>query len=265
VPTYRDEAIALRTIRLGEADRIVTFVTPGHGKVRAVAKGVRKTKSRIGSRVEPISHVALLCWRGRELDVVSQAETLDSFRGIREDLARVGTAIAMLEITDQVAQEHHAAPELFTLVLNALRTLERTASPVLLGAFCFKLLALEGVGPITDSCATCGSPGPLVAFDAAEGGFLCADCRRGQSVSPDVVHLVRQVLGGGLARALEEAPPEIVPAFERLATNAVEHHLDRRLRATRQLYGPRESDPRPRVSSPDDEPSPAERRAGGQA
>jgi DNA repair protein RecO (recombination protein O) len=265
VPTYRDEAIALRTIRLGEADRIVTFLTPEHGKVRAVAKGVRKSKSRIGSRVEPLSHVALLCWRGRELDVVSQAETLDAFRGIREDLSLLGTAMAMLEIGDQVAQEHHAAPDLFALMLNALRTLERTGSPVVLGAFCFKLLALEGVGPITASCATCGSPGPLVAFDAAEGGLLCATCRRGQSVSPDVVELVQNVLSGGLARALEDAPIEAVPAFERLATSAVEHHLDRRLRATRQLYGPREHNGRPRVSSPDDEHFPAGQGAVGEA
>src|SRR6185312_13551457 len=100
---YRDSAIVLRTMRLGEADRIVTFLTPEHGKVRAVAKGVRKTKSKIGARVEPPSHVALLCWRGRELDVVSQAETLDTFRAVREDLDLFGRAMSMLEVADQVA------------------------------------------------------------------------------------------------------------------------------------------------------------------
>ena len=100
---YRDVGVVLRTMRLGEADRIVTIVTPEHGKVRAVAKGVRKTKSRIGARVEPLSHVSLLCWRGRELDVVTQVEVLDSFRAIREDLDRLTPALTMLEIVDQLA------------------------------------------------------------------------------------------------------------------------------------------------------------------
>ena len=82
---YRDQGVVLRTIRLGESDRIVTLVTQGHGKVRAVAKGVRKTKSRFGARLEPISHVALLLYEGRELDVVTQAEVVDHFRVIRAD------------------------------------------------------------------------------------------------------------------------------------------------------------------------------------
>src|SRR5207302_2274538 len=82
---YRDQGVVLRTIRLGEADRIVTLVTEGHGKVRAVAKGVRKTKSRFGGRLEPLSHVSMLLYEGRELDIVTQAEALDHFRVIRED------------------------------------------------------------------------------------------------------------------------------------------------------------------------------------
>lgn len=232
---YRDEGIALRNYRLGEADRIVTFLTPLHGKVRAVAKGVRKTKSRLGARVEPLSHVALLCWKGRELDVVSQAEVLDSFRALREDLTRLGPAITMLEIADQVAQEGHPAPELFQLVLGALRALEQSSSAVVLGAFCFKLLALEGVGPVVDRCTRCGGDAPLVAFDAEVGGFLCAGCRRGQAVGPELVTLVRQVLSGGLARAIAETSPEMARPFEALGTSAMEHHLDRRLRSTRHL------------------------------
>ena len=238
MPTYRDEAIAIRSIRLGEADRIVTFLTPEHGKVRAVAKGVRKTKSKIGARVEPPSHVALMCWRGRELDVVTQAETLDTFRAVRESLELFGRAISMLEVADQVALERTPMPELFTLVLGALRTLERTKSPFVVGAFFLKLLVLEGVGPVTDSCVACGEPGPLVAFDPGDGGFLCSSCRRGFPVTPEVVALVQQVLSGGLSRALEETSPEIVAGFDKVAVAAVEHHLDRRLRATRNLLTP---------------------------
>src|SRR3954468_16625089 len=94
---YRDSGVVLRTIKLGEADRIVTFVTRSHGKVRAVAKGVRKTKSRFGGRLDPITHVSLLFYEGRELDIVNQAETIDHFRAIRDDLDRLGRATSMLE------------------------------------------------------------------------------------------------------------------------------------------------------------------------
>src|SRR5918993_3696149 len=107
---YRDQGVVLRTMRLGEADRIVTLVTRGHGKVRAVAKGVRKTKSRFGARLEPMSHVSLLLYRGRDLDVVSQAESIDHFRALRDDLDRLTRAVALLEVVDQLAQERQENP-----------------------------------------------------------------------------------------------------------------------------------------------------------
>ncbi len=233
VATYRDTGVVLRTIRLGEADRIVTIITAGHGKVRAVAKGVRKVKSRIGARLEPLTHIDMMCWRGRDLDIVTQVEVIDVFRGIRSDLTRLGPAMTMLEIVDQVTVDHQGSPALYTLLVGALRSLELTGSPVTLAAFCLRLLAVEGVGPITDSCAHCGSSGPLVAFDPGEGGFLCHSCRRGQPVSPEVVALTQRICSGGLARALSEPGGPTVDALERLATSAVEHHLDRRLRTTR--------------------------------
>ena len=228
---FSDEGIALRAIRLGETDRIVTFLTKDNGKVRAVAKGVRRPKNRIGSRVEPLSHVTMMCWRGRELDTISQVELVESFRAIRSDLDRMGPGLTMLEMVDQVALERHESPELFTLLLGALRELERQISPTLLGAFCFKLLALEGVGPILDCCAGCASAGPLVAFDAGVGGLLCQNCRRGQAVSPIVVGYLQLLGRGGLARLLEEPPGPEATAFEHLGLAAMEHHLGRRLRS----------------------------------
>src|SRR5213075_417687 len=120
---YREYAIVLRTIKLGEADRIITFVTQGRGKVRAVAKGVRKTKSRFGARLEPLTHVSLLLYAGRELDIVTQAETVDHFRTIREDLRRMSSAMALLEAVDQVSQERENNPRLYQMLLGALRSL----------------------------------------------------------------------------------------------------------------------------------------------
>src|SRR5579872_5810787 len=98
---YRDEAVVLRTHKLGEADRIVVLMTRGRGKVRAVAKGVRKTKSRFGGRLEPPGRVSLQLYQGRNLDVINQADSLDLYRPVREDLDRMTDALAMVEAVDQ--------------------------------------------------------------------------------------------------------------------------------------------------------------------
>jgi DNA repair protein RecO (recombination protein O) len=233
VSLYRDEGVVLRTLRLGEADRIVTMITKSHGKVRAVAKGVRRTKSKFGARLEPLSHVTLLCWQGRELDIVNQAEVTDTFRTVREDLGRVAKAFTVLEVTDQLAQERHANPRLYDMVVGALRALDANDAPLLVPAFCLKILALEGSAPVLDECVSCGEAEGLVAFDIVEGGVLCRSCRRGRPISPEALELVRRVLGGGLASALAEPDGPLAGEVADLATEAMEAHLDRRLRSVR--------------------------------
>lgn len=228
---YRDEGIVLRTWKLGEADRIVVFLTRGRGKVRAVAKGVRKTKSKFGARLEPTSHVALQFYEGRELDIVTQAESIDHFRAIREDLDRLAKASALLEAVDQIAQEREPNGRLFTMLLGALRTLAAANSPLVVPAFFLKLLALEGYRPVVDACVSCGAAAGLVAFDAEAGGALCRSCRRGSPVSPDALELLRQILGGQLGAALNQAPSAATHEVDQLATRSLEHHLERRLRS----------------------------------
>ncbi|HEX6595678.1 MAG TPA: DNA repair protein RecO [Acidimicrobiales bacterium] len=235
---YRETGVVLRTMRLGEADRIVTFLTSGRGKVRAVAKGVRKTKSRFGGRLEPLNHVSLLLYEGRELDVVTQAESLEQFRAVREDLDRLAKATSLLEAADQVAQERHAATRLYTMLLGALRALAVGDSPLLVPAFFLKVLALEGFHPILDACAGCGSDSELVAFDVAEGGALCRSCAGRLSalaLSPDGLALVRRVLGGDLGSCLREPPSRATAEVDKLATRSLEHHLERRLRSVNTL------------------------------
>jgi len=233
---YREHGIVLRTYKLGEADRIVVFVTRGHGKVRAVAKGVRKTKSRFGSRLEPGSHVALQLYEGRsDLDIVTQAESVDHFRAIREDLDLLAGAQVMLEATDQVSQEREPDARLYQLLLGALRTLAGTGGTLVVGAFLLKLLAADGVQPLVEQCASCGEDTPLVAFDLGAGGLLCRSCRSGIPVSPDAVDLLRDVLGGRLNAALAEPEGEATREVTHLATAAMEHHLERRLRTVHAL------------------------------
>jgi len=229
---YRDEGVVLRTHRLGESDRIVAFVTKGHGKVRAVAKGVRKTKSRFGGRLEPCSHVSLLMYEGRgELSIVSQAETVEHFRVVREDLDRMSAAMTLLEAVDQVSQEGEPNIRLYQMLVGALRALAARPSALLVPAFFWKLLSIEGAHPMLEQCAGCGTEDDLVAFDLTEGGVLCRSCRRGAPISPDALLMIRRVLGGDLARVLDEPETAVTQEVGQLAVRAMEVHLERRLRS----------------------------------
>jgi DNA repair protein RecO (recombination protein O) len=234
VGLYRDQGVVLRTIKLGEADRIVTILTQGHGKVRAVAKGVRRPGSRFGSRLEPTSHVALQCYRGRELDVVTQVETLDARRTLWEHYGCLTHAVSMLEAVDQVAQERERNAALYRMLVGALRTLAADPSPVVSTAFFWKLLSLEGFHPLLDLCARCGGDAPFVALDLEEGGVLCETCghQSGRLLTPDGLALLQHILGGQLNQVLASPPPAPVLAeVERHAIAAIEHHSERRLRS----------------------------------
>ncbi|MGQ0743495.1 MAG: DNA repair protein RecO [Acidimicrobiales bacterium] len=246
---YRDQGVVLRTWRLGEADRIVAILTQGRGKVRAVVKGVRKTKSRFGARLEPLAHVSLQLYAGRELDVVTQAETIDSFRVIREDLDRVCKANTLLEIADQLAQEGQVHPRLYQMLVGGLRSLATVNSPVLVGAFMLRVLASEGVHPELDSCLVCGwmpesgpsdgdraganYPDRWIVFDLKRGGIRCASCGGGggRRITMDTLELARRILGGQLSAALATPPGSLADDLSALAAAAMEHHLERGLRS----------------------------------
>jgi DNA repair protein RecO (recombination protein O) len=237
VALYHDRGVVLRTYKLGEADRIVVFLTRGHGKVRAVAKGVRKTKSRFGARLEPASHVDLLLYEGRgDLDIVSQAETVDHFRALRDDLDRLGGAISMLEAADQLGLEREVNRPLYEMLVGALRTLARRDAPLVVPGFFLKALALEGFRPHVEACVACGSAGPLVSWAVEEGGLRCTEHRMGTAVSPEAVVVLQDILGGRLAAALEETRPPLVSEVDHLVVRAFEHHLERRLRSVSALH-----------------------------
>jgi DNA repair protein RecO (recombination protein O) len=239
---YRDTAVVLRTYRLGEADRIVVLMTAGRGKVRAVAKGVRKTGSRFGGRLEPGSHVSLLLYEGRELDIVSQADAVETFRGIRDDLARIRDSLALLEAVDQVAQEKEADRRLYAMLVGALRTLSARPSPLVVAGFYWKLMALEGSAPMLEACVRCGAAGAeldIVALDTVEGGVICRRCQPTaggrRSVSPQALAIVSRMLGGDLAGALTTPDGPVAAEVTELAIQALEGHLERRLRVPRLL------------------------------
>jgi DNA repair protein RecO (recombination protein O) len=188
VPTYRDEAIVLRTHKLGEADRIITMLTRAHGKVRAVAKGVRRTSSRIGSRLEPFMVADVQLYEGRNLDIVNQVETIQPFASaIAADYRLYTAATAMVETADKLV-DHEKEPALqqYRLLrggLNSLATHEH-APGLILDSYLLRSLAVAGWAPSFRDCASCGKPGPHRAFNAAGGGAVCEDCRPSGAAAP---------------------------------------------------------------------------------
>jgi len=227
---YRDEGVVLRTYKLGEADRIVVLATREHGKVRAVAKGVRKTRSKFGARLEPLSRVALQLYEGRGLDTITQAEGIDAFRSIRDDLDRYAAAMVVLEVVDQLSMEGEPAAHRYRMLVGVLRTLADNDNPLVVPAFELKVLAHEGLGLEVDRCVSCGAGDPLVAIDLIGGGMRCPGCRQGRAVSPEALRLLRAVLGGGLASVLAEPPSPAAAEVAAIATEAVEQLIERRLR-----------------------------------
>ncbi len=232
---YTTKGIVLRTYKLGEADRIIVLVSPDRGMIRAVAKGIRKTKSKFGSRLEPTTHVSLQVHKGKsDLDLITQVETLNHFRTIREDLNRLTKAISMLEAVDQVVLPGEPAVELHRMLLGALTTLEDNDSALIAPSFFLKLLVLEGSGPIVDQCVACGDTG-IVSFSNEEGGVMCENHRVGIPISVQAVEQLRLILGGHLGKALNHQESLVTKEVEKIATEALEFFLERRIRTTRLL------------------------------
>ncbi len=202
---YRDEAVVLRTQRLGEADRIVSLLTRRHGRVRAVAKGVRRTKSKFGARLEPGTHVDLQMYEGRSLDVVTQAETLAAYGAvIAGDYARHTASAAILEAAERLsAEEREPSLRLYLLLVGAMRTLAENAhaAPLVVDAFLLRALAAGGYEMALAGCARCGEippQGVLRALLVPAGGLVCSACRAPGAVllSEQAVRLLTALAGG---------------------------------------------------------------------
>jgi DNA repair protein RecO (recombination protein O) len=229
---YKDQGIILRTMKLGEADRVLTIFTQASGKIRAVAKGVRKTKSRFGARLEPFTHVDLLLYKGRELDIVTQAEIISSFREIRADYTAFAAGEVVLEAADRFAPERERNVRGFMLVLSALRAIasgDDDPSQVA-DAFLLRLASLAGFRPSLRACAACGRPGEHRRFSIPQGGLVCDACRTGTAVKvgEGTVPYLTGLLDEGWA---PDVPADVRHEGGGLVRAYVEYHLDHPLRS----------------------------------
>lgn len=235
---YRDEGVVLRTQKLGEADRIVTVLTRNHGRVRAVGKGVRRTTSKFGSRLEPFTRIDVQFHTGRSLDIVTQVESLDAYGAqIASDYARYTAGTAMLETAERLTDaEKEPAVQQYLLLVGGLRALaagEHLPGAVL-DAYLLRSLAVAGYAASFDDCTRCGATGPHRWLSVEAGGSVCSDDRPPGSVtvSADALAVLSALLTGdwGLvdaadARHLRESTG-IVAAY-------TQWHLERGLRSLR--------------------------------
>ena len=231
-----DDAVVLRTYKSGEADRIAVLWTRTHGKVRVLAKGVRKTTSHLGAALEPLSyvHINLVKSRG-DLYIARHVRHRELLSVLRSSYQRINAGYAVVEVVDAIPSDDVADEGIFELVVRVLLTLDHEEfDPTLVPAsFFFKLLAHDGSEPVVDCCVNCGREEPLVAFDAQVGGTLCANCRSGRSISLDALALVRRILGGELASVLREPSPAGEGEVMGIAHEAIEQHFGKRLKVVR--------------------------------
>jgi DNA repair protein RecO (recombination protein O) len=237
MPLYKEQGVVLRSAKLGEADKIVTVLTQGSGKVRAVAKGIRKTTSRFGGRLEPFTHVSLLVYRGRgALDTITQADIISAHRPLRDDLGLFAAGETMLEAADKVAEEHERNVRLFVLLLSGLRALSgRPQEPTVVAeSFLLKLLSLSGFHPSLSACAVCGMVSPEL-FSSGQGGAVCTGCAEIDAgpASPQALGYLAAIAAADMAAVGNEAPREIVVRKEARALlyGFAEYHLERRMRS----------------------------------
>jgi len=261
VGVYRDDGIVLRTQKLGEADRIVTLLARRAGRVRAVAKGVRRTKSRFGARLEPFTHVDLLLYPGRSLDVITQADTVRPYgKPLASDYPRYTTGTAMLETAEKFTPvEKEPAMRQFLLLVGGLRALgERVHDPrLVLDAYLLRSLAVAGYAPALDECAACGTrvsaaTGALpegggdgrapsaalraFAFAIGAGGLVCRSCRAPGAATPaaQTVTLMGALMRGEWAYA-DRSSRQHQAECSGLVAAYVQWHLEHSIRSLRHV------------------------------
>jgi DNA repair protein RecO (recombination protein O) len=232
--SLKTEAVVLRSIRYGEGDRVLHLYTPGLGRVAAIAKGARKSRSRFGGRLEPFFRLRLVLYEGRgDLLTVTAAETVAAYPRLRENGTALDTAARACDAVSRLFETGDPNPAVFHLLCNELALLD--GEPARAGranqlAFRLKLLLAAGLAPQLDACASCGERDGLVGFSGAAGGVVCAACEASAFPLDAEAHdFLVQALGRPLAESPDAAEP-ILRQAERAIGDTLEHHAHVRWR-----------------------------------
>ncbi|WP_104201533.1 DNA repair protein RecO [Cryobacterium sp. Y29] len=240
MPVYRDEAVVLRTHKLGEADRIVTMLTRQHGKVRAVAKGVRRTGSKFGARLEPFMVADVQLYEGRSLDIITQAESLGSYGAlITADYGSYTAASVMVETADKLTESEGSLQQ-YLLLVGALRSLSRQehGSHLTLNSYLLRAVSMAGWAPSFQDCARCGALGELSAggqhsaMVVQMGGIVCDECAAPGSprLDGETIDLLSALLTGDWEHAAE-SPERAQSQAAGVVAAYTQWHLGRGLRS----------------------------------
>jgi len=242
MPLRDSEAIVLRTYPLGDADRLVSLLTRAHGRLKGVAQGARRPKSRFGATLEPLTYLRVWFYERetRELVRIRQCELLESFLGVQQDY-RAGLALALMaEITEAVLPEREAQDAAFRLLLHVARTLKQNpqGADLALGYFLVWTMRLAGWLPELERCAACGreTTGHPVYWSVSVPGLHCGRCRRvgTKALAPETIAAARRMLSAPLGQlAAEPSPPQVTPEFEAYFLDLIEYHAEHRLSARR--------------------------------
>jgi DNA repair protein RecO (recombination protein O) len=233
--SFKTEAVVLRSIRYGEADRIIHLYSRNRGRLGAIAKGSRRPKSRFGGRLEPFFRLDLVLYQGRgELATVTGASTLDGHAGLRADGAALGAAARACDAVLRLLDANEANPAAYNLLCNYLSLLDTepaARAPGTALAFRLKLALAAGFSPELASCATCGEAEHLTAFSGAAGGVVCSSC---EGEGFPISERAHGFMVDALAKPLGEAPAADGPVAtqsDRAITETLEHHAHVHLRA----------------------------------
>jgi DNA repair protein RecO (recombination protein O) len=250
---YETPAIVLRQRKLGEADKVITLYSANFGKLDAVAKGVRKATSRLAGHVEPLNHGSFLLAHGRTLDIITQAQTIESFQPLRADLDRLSRGLYAAELVDRFTEERSENFALYRALLDALRRLsERDDLELVLRFFEMTLLDMLGYRPELHTCIACGRPLEPVAnaWAAGAGGVVCPNCQHDISgvrpLSVNALKLLRLFQGQHFAEvARVHVSPELAEELEGHLRDSIHHALERDVRSAHFVETLRRSHPAP--------------------
>ncbi len=241
VMLIKSEAIVIRTSDYGESNKVVTVYTKDFGKMGMMARGAKKTKSRLSSVSQLFTHAHFLIQKGSGLGSLSQGEIINTFRGIKQDIFKTAYAAYMVELLDKTTEDNEASPALFEFLKLSLTYLDEGVDPDILKAiFEMKMLRLSGVSPQVDRCVLCGRREGIFSFSIGEGGFLCNQCRHSDPnalvLTPQTAKLLNLIYHIDLSRLGNvSVKEETKKTLNKVLTTYIDEYTGVRLKSKRFL------------------------------